>query len=234
MADPKQKGENAAKGGEASPSQWAGLGFAGLWLMALICISVFISVVVFGATQFQTRFASLSFGGGPLTIWKAEQLRTEWIASLANLAAASKSLNADRTALEAANEKGLAASAQAAEAANNANALHKQLLDKVRIPYPDTAANTSLTTLISLLEKQQPVAEADRQLARSASDAEELARKSFAEAVAANNRTNALQASITKKNDELKSAQGFAGSLLTSKNNVELPDDQRIQIENAI
>lgn len=59
--------------------QLAGLGAAGVWLLLLISISVFLAIIIFSASQFQSRIASLTLNGSPLTIWKAEPVREQWL-----------------------------------------------------------------------------------------------------------------------------------------------------------
>src|SRR5262249_41002879 len=74
------------------------VGAAGLWLMVLIAFAVATAIVIFSATQFQVRISNLSLGGAPLTIWKAEQMRAQWVASLDGLAAARQTLNQSQQA----------------------------------------------------------------------------------------------------------------------------------------
>jgi hypothetical protein len=67
--------------------------------MLLIAFSVFIAVIIFSATQFQVRLAGLTLFGGPLSVWKAEQLREGWSASLDVLDAAKKAHAASQQVL---------------------------------------------------------------------------------------------------------------------------------------
>jgi hypothetical protein len=60
-----------------------GLSAAGLWLMFLIAGAVFAAAIIFSATQSQARLATLTLYGGPLSAWKADQIREEWATTLA-------------------------------------------------------------------------------------------------------------------------------------------------------
>src|SRR5215471_16063575 len=83
-----------------STARLAGLGVAGTWLIVLITISVFVAVVIFSATQFQTRLANLAVSGKALSVWKADQLRQEWAANVLSLNNAAKDLQSARKNLE--------------------------------------------------------------------------------------------------------------------------------------
>src|SRR5262249_31012361 len=74
----------------------AGLSAAGVWLVALIVTSVGLAVIIFSATQFQARLASLSMNGGPFTIWKAEPLLDHWMNARKLLEESTKTLAKDQ------------------------------------------------------------------------------------------------------------------------------------------
>jgi hypothetical protein len=78
----------------------AGFGAAGTWLIVLISISVFVAVVIFSATQFQTRLANLAVSGKALSVWKADQLREGWAANVLSLNNATKDLQSARKTSE--------------------------------------------------------------------------------------------------------------------------------------
>lgn len=115
----------------------AGLQLAGIWLMLLIASSVFTAVVIFGATQFQIRLANLSLYGGPLSVWKAEELRQGWAASLDVLEAAKQIYNNDQQALAQALTASSEADAQARVAAEEGESAYQQITEKVRRVDPD-------------------------------------------------------------------------------------------------
>jgi len=87
-------------------SHWvsAKLGAAGFYLVLLIALSLIASIFIFSATQFQARVASLTSNGAPVTIWKIEQAREQWIASRDNKISQDAAVNARVTAAETASK----------------------------------------------------------------------------------------------------------------------------------
>jgi hypothetical protein len=116
-----------------------GLGAAGAWLVILIVIAVCLAIIIFSASQFQSRLASLTLNGGPLTIWKAEPLREQWLNSRQLLEVATKVLVESQKRRAEAVTKRDGAGADAAGALVYAKQTHLELVNKVALQDADLA-----------------------------------------------------------------------------------------------
>ncbi len=117
-----------------------GLGAAGAWLVILIIIAVCLAIIIFSASQFQSRLASLTLNGGPLTIWKAEPLREQWRNSRQLLEVATTVLAESQKRRAEAVTKRDRAQADADSALVYATQTHLELVNKVALKDADLAA----------------------------------------------------------------------------------------------
>lgn len=219
----------------------AGLQLAGVWLMALIAISLFTAVVIFGATQFQLRLANLNLYGGPLSVWKAEELRQSWAASLEVLDAAKQALNKNQQSVAESLTEGSKATASANLAVADADSAAQRLREKVRRVDPNllgsvtnTVSNGSLPTIeahLDALKSKDPTIEADLS---KAIDLDAKARTAVERANARFNELNQLTKAVDQDKKNLEVAQKSAHLEIPDRDGKAVPDDQRTQIENAI
>lgn len=125
---------------EPTRARLAGLGAAGVWLLVIIVSAVLLALIIFSASQFQSRLAGLTLNGGPMTIWKAEPLLDRWIGARALADAAANSLAKSREAKADIVQKTTGALTTEAEAGLSARQAHLELINRVAILNADLAA----------------------------------------------------------------------------------------------
>ena len=119
--------------------QLAGLGAAGIWLLLLISISVFLAIIIFSASQFQSRIASLTLNGSPLTIWKAEPVREQWLNAREVSKVAARNLAESEATTAKFAEDNNSAATEANKAELYARQTHLQLINIVAVKDPNLA-----------------------------------------------------------------------------------------------
>jgi len=221
--------------------QLVSLSAAAIWLMLLIAASVSVAVITFSATQFQTRWANLTLNGGALSVWKAEQLREQWAASLNLLETAKKALDDNRQYLSKAigmrnaadRERTLAGQQLSDSQASFAEKIARvdtDLATKFRTAAVDQAPSLVYGALDGLKDK-------DPSIEQDLTNFVALREKYYT----ADNKLNqakseveSLSGLVDQGQKELQAAQKGATLSLAGPDGEELPADQRTPIENAI
>jgi hypothetical protein len=219
----------------------AGLQLAGIWLMCLIAVSLFTAVVIFGATQFQIRISNLSLYGGPLTVWKAEELLQSWSASLEVLDAAKQAYNKNQRTLAQSLTDASQAYATANLAFANADSAYQRLIEKARRADPELASKMSdrlsssglsiIEADLQNLKAKDPTIESQLAIAL---DLDAKARTANGIAQARSNEFDQLSKTVDQDKKNLEDKQKKAHLDIPDRDGQSVPNDQKTQIENAI
>jgi hypothetical protein len=221
-----------------------GLGAAGAWLVIVIVIAVCLAIIIFSASQFQSRLASLTLNGGPLTIWKAEPLREQWRNSRQLLEVATTVLVESQKRRAEAVTKRDRAGADAASALVYAKQTHLELVNKVALKDADLAqqirapAGLEIDVVNKLRSGPlQQMADNDSQIAEALNNFvthfefwkfKEGSLKSLEDQVAS------LDETVKEDQKNFEAAKSSAQLVIPAINGQTPDEAQRVQIENAI
>lgn len=227
--------------GSSTPSvvRQVGLGAAGIWLIILVLTSVVIAVVIFSAVQFQSRVAGITISGGPLTIWKADQLRGRWAASLVAWAEIKAAHIANENQLSELSRRRVPLSDDVTRAGFRIYSIRSELADKisrtdtelatkVREARIDDVSALIYPTLAKLIAADDSIS--------SDLDHFVVARNTFREH---ENNAKAFEAQLTDAHDNVRRS-AVALEAATAKINVVVdasdgvPDEHKRTIENTI
>jgi DNA-binding transcriptional regulator YdaS (Cro superfamily) len=237
--EPPKKPTGTGDGGAPSVARQVGLGAAGVWLIVLVLTSVIVAVIIFSATQFQSRVAGLTISGGTLTIWKADQLRARWAASRDAWSNSKKALYESEQALSQLTRLRSPLADDATRAGLDIYRVRSQLADKISRANLDVAVKVREARIEDVSAIIYPVL--DALLAKDATIGADL--ESFVKArnTMREHETveKALEARVTEATDNLKRSAAAVEAFETKITSVVekfdgIPDEQRRAIENTI
>ncbi len=236
---PPKKISGTGDGGAPSVVRQVGLGAAGVWLIVLVLTSVVVAVVIFSATQFQSRVAGLTISGGTLTIWKADQLRARWAASLDAWSGAKKALSESNQALSQLTRLRNPLSDDAARAGLEIYSVRSQLADKISRADRDLATKVREARIEEVSAFVYPAL--DSLLGKDNTIGADLeafvkARNTMREHDTV---AKALEAQVTEATDSVKRStlalEAAEAKIISVVEKVDgIPDEQRRAIENTI
>lgn len=227
-----------------------GLGFAGAWLIGLIAISLAAAVFIFSAEQIQLRFASFILNRAPLSVWKAEEFRTQWRESRVGGRAAVESartiLDAIRETLPQARALRTQARQNETQARADAAKIRKDLLEKIEkvdASFSRTLSALSAEQFVTAVKGREVLLKADSSIGPD-TDKYALAQKTLLESsevsTARSGEFQALLDQIQQRQDAVTAAEQKARLSLPTAEDVDQKESddqkfgQRPQIENAI
>lgn len=244
MSEETRGNGSATKNGPPSGIRLAGLGAAGAWLVMLIVTAVFLAIIIFSASQFQSRLASLTLNGGPLTIWKAEPLLEQWRNSRQLLDVATTILVESQKRRAEAVSKLNQARADASDARVYAVQTHLELVNKVALKNADLAEQMRAygELQIDVLNKLRSgplgqLAGNDPQIAQALTNfVTHFEFWTFKDGVAKSfeGQVTSLDEAVKADQQNLDAARSSAQLIIPTTDGKTIDEVQRVQIENAI